>query len=140
MHLSNDFEPLILRTHPSVAQVKQILGALGTDLALLSGSGSAVFAFFRREQQARAAALALARQVDALTTARRQAQQIYEGGVTSLIEVRDTDRDLLIASDQLAQARGGVPGAGRRVEGGDRGDGAAGGRRGEPRGRLQPRP
>ncbi|MGA0600178.1 efflux transporter outer membrane subunit [Caulobacter sp. KR2-114] len=58
------------------------------------------------QQQARAAALQ--RQVDDLTTARRQAEQAYEGGVASLIEVRDTDRDLLAAADQLVQARAGA--------------------------------
>jgi len=55
------------------------------------------------QQEARAAALE--RQVGELTAARRQAELAYEGGVASLIEVRDTDRDLLAASDQLAQAR-----------------------------------
>ena len=55
------------------------------------------------QQQARAAALA--RQVDELTLARNQAQAAYEGGAVSLIEVRDADRDLLTASDQLVRAR-----------------------------------
>jgi NodT family efflux transporter outer membrane factor (OMF) lipoprotein len=54
------------------------------------------------QQQARADALS--RQIAELTVARGQAQQAYEGGVISLIEVRDADRDLLTASDQLAQA------------------------------------
>jgi NodT family efflux transporter outer membrane factor (OMF) lipoprotein len=58
------------------------------------------------QQQARAAALA--REVDALTQARAQAEQAYEGGVSSLIEVRDADRQLLAASDQLVQARAGA--------------------------------
>jgi NodT family efflux transporter outer membrane factor (OMF) lipoprotein len=44
-------------------------------------------------------------QIDQLTVARAQAEQAYEGGVTSLVEVRDTDRELLAASDQLAQTR-----------------------------------
>jgi NodT family efflux transporter outer membrane factor (OMF) lipoprotein len=57
-------------------------------------------------QQARAQALA--RQIDQLTVARHQAQDAYEGGVTSLVEVRDADRDLLAASDQLVQARAGA--------------------------------
>jgi NodT family efflux transporter outer membrane factor (OMF) lipoprotein len=48
---------------------------------------------------------ALGREVEQLTVARRQAQQAYEGGVASLLEVRDADRDLLAASDQLVQAR-----------------------------------
>jgi NodT family efflux transporter outer membrane factor (OMF) lipoprotein len=51
---------------------------------------------------------ALARQINELTVARGQAQQAYEGGVISLIEVRDADRELLAASDQLVQAREGA--------------------------------
>ena len=58
------------------------------------------------QQQARAAALD--RQVEQLTVARRQAQDAYEGGVTSLVEVRDADRELLTASDQLVQAKAGA--------------------------------
>jgi NodT family efflux transporter outer membrane factor (OMF) lipoprotein len=50
----------------------------------------------------------LERQVGELTVARAQAQQAYAGGVLSLIEVRDADRDLLSASDQLVQARAGA--------------------------------
>jgi NodT family efflux transporter outer membrane factor (OMF) lipoprotein len=50
----------------------------------------------------------LERQIGELTIARRQAQAAYDGGVISLIEVRDADRDLLNASDQLAQARAGA--------------------------------
>jgi len=53
-------------------------------------------------------AAALDRQIAELTTSRRQAEQAYEGGVVSLIEVRDADRDLLNASDQLAQAQAGA--------------------------------
>lgn len=59
-----------------------------------------------RQQQDRAAALT--QQIDHLTTARDQAQQAYEGGVISLVEVRDADRDLLTAADQLVQARAGA--------------------------------
>ena len=58
------------------------------------------------QQEARASALS--RQIDELTVARRQAQEAYDGGVISLTEVRDADRDLLAASDQLAQAQGGA--------------------------------
>jgi NodT family efflux transporter outer membrane factor (OMF) lipoprotein len=58
------------------------------------------------QDEARAAALG--RQIAQLTTARRQAQDAYEGGVISLIEVRDADRDILNASDQLAQAQAGA--------------------------------
>ena len=55
------------------------------------------------QQQVRAAALS--RQIDELTRARDQAQQAYEGGAISLVEVRDADRDLLTASDALVRAR-----------------------------------
>ena len=58
------------------------------------------------QQQARAAALT--QEVDHLKTARAQAQEAYEGGVISLVEVRDVDRSLLAASDQLAQAQAGA--------------------------------
>lgn len=55
--------------------------------------------------QDEARATALWREIAALTAARDQAQLAYESGVISLIEVRDADRDLLVASDQLAQTR-----------------------------------
>ena len=51
---------------------------------------------------------ALQRQVEQLEVARRQATKAYEGGVLSLIEVRDADRDQQTASDQLVQARAGA--------------------------------
>jgi NodT family efflux transporter outer membrane factor (OMF) lipoprotein len=47
----------------------------------------------------------LTAQVAELQADRAQAETAYEGGVISLIEVRDADRDLLAASDQLAQTR-----------------------------------
>jgi len=50
-------------------------------------------------------AAVLQRQVAELTRARDQAQQAYEGGAISLVEVRDADRDLLTASDALVRAR-----------------------------------
>jgi NodT family efflux transporter outer membrane factor (OMF) lipoprotein len=58
------------------------------------------------QDQARAAALS--RQIAQLSRARSQAEEAYEGGVISLIEVRDADRDLLLASDQLVQANAGA--------------------------------
>jgi len=59
-----------------------------------------------RQQQARADALT--HQIDELTTARNQSQQAFDGGVISLVEVRDADRELLTASDQLVQAKAGA--------------------------------
>ena len=55
--------------------------------------------------QAQAEAAALDRQIAELTRARDEAQEAYTGGVISLIEVLDADRDLLATSDRLAQAR-----------------------------------
>jgi NodT family efflux transporter outer membrane factor (OMF) lipoprotein len=57
--------------------------------------------------QQKARALDLDAEVARLTAARGQTEQAYEEGVTSLIEVRDVDRNLLAASDQLAEARTG---------------------------------
>jgi len=88
-----------------------------------------------RQQQARADTLA--HQISELTTARNQSQQAFDGGVISLVEVRDADRELLVASDQLVQAKAGggrLSRAGRRVESGD---GEGGGEVG--RGRTQVR-
>jgi NodT family efflux transporter outer membrane factor (OMF) lipoprotein len=59
---------------------------------------------FSAMMQAQVRAGALDRQIAELTTARGQAQQAYEGGAISLIEVRDADRELLAASDQRVQA------------------------------------
>ncbi len=55
--------------------------------------------------QAQAQAAALDQQIVELTRSRDQAQEAYQGGAISLIEVLDADRDLLAASDRLAQAR-----------------------------------
>jgi 4-diphosphocytidyl-2-C-methyl-D-erythritol kinase len=42
----NDFEEVVLVTHPEIAEVKERLQRLGAKLALMSGSGSTVFAVF----------------------------------------------------------------------------------------------
>jgi 4-diphosphocytidyl-2-C-methyl-D-erythritol kinase len=42
----NDFEEVVLITHPEIAEVKERLQRLGAKLALMSGSGSTVFAVF----------------------------------------------------------------------------------------------
>ncbi|MDR3513801.1 MAG: TolC family protein [Caulobacteraceae bacterium] len=58
--------------------------------------------------QAEARADALDRQIAELSVARGQAELAYQGGVASLVEVRDADRELLNASDQLVQAKAGA--------------------------------
>lgn len=57
--LRNDFEPLVLRTHPVVAELKQSLYLQGAEFAQMSGSGSSVYGLFQDEERARAAAEAM---------------------------------------------------------------------------------
>jgi NodT family efflux transporter outer membrane factor (OMF) lipoprotein len=92
----------------------EVAGAKGKDAEALAAYRAAVLRAAEEVENAftdlaenRARAVALDRQIAALTIARRQAQDAYEGGVVSLIEVRDADRDLLSAKDQLVQARAG---------------------------------
>jgi outer membrane protein TolC len=95
-------------------------GRVDAEVALARGKDAEALAAYRRSVLAaaeevedaltalggeRARAVSLQRQISSLTTARRQAEAAYEGGVSSLIEVRDADRDLLAASDALVQAR-----------------------------------
>ncbi len=93
----------------------EVAAAKGRDAEALAAYRSVVLkaaeevedAFSDLEQQ-QARAGALSRQIEHLSRARAQAEQAYEGGVTSLIEVRDVDRELLAASDQLVRARAGA--------------------------------
>ena len=57
--IRNDFEPLVLRSYPVIAAVKQTLYLQGAEFAQLSGSGSSVYGLFGDEQHARQAADAL---------------------------------------------------------------------------------
>lgn len=50
--LLNDFEGTVLRSHPAVGEIKSRLYECGADFCLLSGSGSALFAIFQREETA----------------------------------------------------------------------------------------
>ncbi|MGA9070169.1 MAG: 4-(cytidine 5'-diphospho)-2-C-methyl-D-erythritol kinase, partial [Terracidiphilus sp.] len=55
----NDFERVVFRQHPSLAEIKRILAASGTPEAALhaslSGSGSALFGLYRSQGDAEAA-------------------------------------------------------------------------------------
>jgi len=57
--LANDFERVVFRQHPSLAEIKRILAASGTPeaalLASLSGSGSALFGLYQTRGDAEAA-------------------------------------------------------------------------------------
>jgi 4-diphosphocytidyl-2-C-methyl-D-erythritol kinase len=58
--LRNDFEPLIFRKHPEVMRAKEILVRGGAEFALMSGSGSSVFGFFRNASDVQELAEAIA--------------------------------------------------------------------------------
>ena len=49
--LHNDFEPIILHTHESIAYIKVSLYAAGAKFAQMSGSGSAVYGLFGSQQE-----------------------------------------------------------------------------------------
>ena len=53
--LQNDFEDVIFRRHPELAESKTRLEKAGSAAALLSGSGSALFGLFESREAARAA-------------------------------------------------------------------------------------
>ncbi|MBS1826533.1 MAG: 4-(cytidine 5'-diphospho)-2-C-methyl-D-erythritol kinase [Acidobacteria bacterium] len=52
----NDFESVVFRQHPQIRKWKKKLEATGAPVALMTGSGSAVFAFFGSREEARHAA------------------------------------------------------------------------------------
>ncbi len=54
-HIRNDFEPSIFHRYPKLAEIKQSLLDRGADLALMSGSGSAIFGLFQDFEKAEAA-------------------------------------------------------------------------------------
>jgi len=49
-HAVNDFEAVIMKKHPVLSEIKDTLLQLGGHVALLSGSGSAVFALFSSQR------------------------------------------------------------------------------------------
>lgn len=49
----NEFEEVVLSAHPTLAILKEAMESTGPEIALLSGSGSSLFAVFKREAAAR---------------------------------------------------------------------------------------
>jgi NodT family efflux transporter outer membrane factor (OMF) lipoprotein len=91
------------------AEVKQARGREAEALARYRGSvlraTEEVETALARLGEGRTEIGARERQVAALTKARDQARQAYQGGVVALVDVLDADRALLDASDRLAAAR-----------------------------------
>jgi 4-diphosphocytidyl-2-C-methyl-D-erythritol kinase len=50
--LQNDLEKAAMSLHPEIKSYKQILTSLGLKSALMTGSGSAVYAVFRSQEEA----------------------------------------------------------------------------------------
>ena len=50
-HIFNDFEPSVFAKYPQIDEIKTKLYQAGAKFALMSGSGSAVFAIFEKEVQ-----------------------------------------------------------------------------------------
>lgn len=50
--LRNDFEPVVFKAHPEVRAIKEQMLAAGAVFAMMSGSGSTVYGFFRDEPTA----------------------------------------------------------------------------------------
>jgi 4-diphosphocytidyl-2-C-methyl-D-erythritol kinase len=57
--MTNDFEPLLFRRLPQLAEAKRRLADCGAELASVSGSGSALFGLFKDAVKARRAAQVL---------------------------------------------------------------------------------
>jgi 4-diphosphocytidyl-2-C-methyl-D-erythritol kinase len=50
--LENDLEETVFRTHPQIKAIKNLIQEQGSELTLMSGSGSAVFGLFRQRKTA----------------------------------------------------------------------------------------
>ena len=91
------------------AEVAEARGANAEDLARFRQSilraAEDVENAFAALVQSEAHAEELRRQVAALKRARDSAKDAYEGGLISLTDVLDADRQLLVAEDDLARAR-----------------------------------
>jgi 4-diphosphocytidyl-2-C-methyl-D-erythritol kinase len=61
MVIANDLEPAVMQHHPQLLAVRRALLRARAEVALMSGSGSAVFGLFPTVAEARAAAAALGR-------------------------------------------------------------------------------
>ncbi len=66
--LHNDFEPLVLHKHKSIAYLKLSLYATGAKFAQMSGSGSSVYGFYTDEKEAMNAATQFSRKYKVFIT------------------------------------------------------------------------
>lgn len=64
--LENDLEEIAFRTYPQIKAIKNLIQEQGSQLCLMSGSGSAVFGLFRQEKTAEKARRVLEREQSAV--------------------------------------------------------------------------
>jgi 4-diphosphocytidyl-2-C-methyl-D-erythritol kinase len=64
--LENDLEEIALRTYPQINAIKNRIQEQGSELCLMSGSGSAVFGLFRQKEMAEKARRMLEREQSAV--------------------------------------------------------------------------
>jgi 4-diphosphocytidyl-2-C-methyl-D-erythritol kinase len=66
--LENDFEEILFRDHPQLKAIKSLIQSQGSELSLVSGTGSCVFGLFLEKRKAEKALGLLARQDSVITT------------------------------------------------------------------------
>jgi len=76
--LRNDLEPPVVRHHPTIGRIRQMLLDAGAVVAAMSGSGSAVFGLFERADAARRTARDLARPGWTVLATRTLTRQEYQ--------------------------------------------------------------
>jgi 4-diphosphocytidyl-2-C-methyl-D-erythritol kinase len=85
--LRNDLEPPVVRHHPTIGRIRQMLLDAGAVVAAMSGSGSAVFGLFERADAARRTARDLARPgwtvLASRTLTREEYQRLGRYGATA---------------------------------------------------------
>jgi len=77
--IENDFERVVFPQYPELCEVKRVLGQAGAFYASLSGSGSAIYGFFRTQPAAEKAAARLRKTgIEAQATATLTRRQYWE--------------------------------------------------------------
>ncbi|MDX2128379.1 MAG: 4-(cytidine 5'-diphospho)-2-C-methyl-D-erythritol kinase [Chloroherpetonaceae bacterium] len=75
-HFANDFEPSVIAAYPEIGMIKKKMKELGAAHTMMSGSGSAVFGVFERNEDAEKAALQFAGQFPLSVTPREFYNQL----------------------------------------------------------------
>jgi 4-diphosphocytidyl-2-C-methyl-D-erythritol kinase len=90
--LRNDLEPPVVRRHPTVGRIKEVLLGAGAAVAAMSGSGSAVFGVFPASPDADRAARALSDRGWSVVTTRTLTRADYQRLLARQLAGRRTTR------------------------------------------------